>query len=170
MSKKKTTSNGGTSGGPFNIELLDAMTRLMRENDLNTLEVRDGAKRIVLKRGAVIAHAAPVVSGAAAPIAAPAATTPVAATAPASGPATDTSLVEIKSPLVGTVYLQSKPGDPPYVRVGDHVDADTVVCQVEAMKVYNDVKAETSGTIVKVVVQDATPVQFGSVLFLVKPD
>ncbi len=83
---------------------------------------------------------------------------------------TDTSnLLEIKSPIVGTFYRSASPDKPAYVKVGDTVSADSVVCIVEAMKLFNEIESEVAGKIVKVMVEDASPVEYGQVLFLVDP-
>jgi acetyl-CoA carboxylase biotin carboxyl carrier protein len=78
--------------------------------------------------------------------------------------------VEIKSPLVGTFYATPSPDSKPYVEVGSHVDAQTVVCIIEAMKVMNEIKAETSGVIAEILVTNGQAVEYGQVLFRVKPD
>jgi len=77
--------------------------------------------------------------------------------------------VEIKSPIVGTFYRSSSPDKPPYVKVGDTVEKGSVVCIVEAMKLFNEIESEVSGKIVKVMVEDAQPVEYDQVLFLVDP-
>lgn len=79
-------------------------------------------------------------------------------------------LLEVKSPMVGTFYRSSSPDKPAFVKVGDTITADTTVCLIEAMKLFNDVKAEISGKIVKVMVEDASPVEYEQVLFLVEPN
>jgi len=79
------------------------------------------------------------------------------------------NLAEVTSPMVGTFYRSSSPGAEAYVSVGSVVEADTVVCIVEAMKVMNEIKAGVSGEIVEILVEDAEPVEFGQVLFLVEP-
>jgi acetyl-CoA carboxylase biotin carboxyl carrier protein len=79
-------------------------------------------------------------------------------------------LVEIKSPLVGTFYAHPSPDSEPYVEVGSHVDAQAVVCIIEAMKVMNEIKAEATGTIVEVVAVSGEAVEYGQVLFRVRPD
>ena len=77
--------------------------------------------------------------------------------------------VEIKSPMVGTFYRSSSPEKPAYVKVGDHIDVGQVVCIVEAMKLFNEIESEISGKIVKTLVEDAQPVEYDQVLFLVDP-
>ncbi len=78
-------------------------------------------------------------------------------------------LVEVKSPIVGTFYRSSSPDKPPYVKVGDQIEVGSVICIVEAMKLFNEIESEVSGKIVKVVVEDASPVEYDQVLFLVDP-
>ncbi len=79
-------------------------------------------------------------------------------------------LVEIKSPAVGTFYAQEKPGSPPYVAIGARVTPATVVCQIEAMKIFNEITADCSGVIREVLVKDKEFVEFGTVLFRVDPN
>ena len=82
----------------------------------------------------------------------------------------DTSkYIEIKSPMVGTFYRKPSPDKASFVNVGDTVNSDTVVCIIEAMKLFNEIEAEVSGKIVKILVDDATPVEFEQALFLVEP-
>jgi acetyl-CoA carboxylase biotin carboxyl carrier protein len=113
--------------------------------------------------------AAPVVS--AAPAAAP-------AVAPAAGTSGDASAaqneesgnyLEVKSPMVGTFYRSPSPDKPPYVKVGDSIGKGSAVCIIEAMKLFNEIESEISGKIVKVMVEDAQPVEYDQVLFLIDP-
>ncbi|HEX5624901.1 MAG TPA: acetyl-CoA carboxylase biotin carboxyl carrier protein [Saprospiraceae bacterium] len=78
-------------------------------------------------------------------------------------------LLEIKSPMVGTFYRAPGPDKPQFVKVGDAVDSGTTVCIIEAMKLFNEIESEVKGTIVKVLVEDASPVEYDQVLFLVEP-
>ncbi|MBA2248913.1 MAG: acetyl-CoA carboxylase biotin carboxyl carrier protein [Chitinophagaceae bacterium] len=80
------------------------------------------------------------------------------------------NLLTIKSPMIGTFYRQSGPGKPIFVNVGDEVTSGSVVCIIEAMKLFNEIESEVSGKIVKVLVEDASPVEFDQPLFLVEPD
>ena len=80
-----------------------------------------------------------------------------------------TKYVEITSPIIGTFYRKPSPDKPVFVEVGDTIGSDTVVCMVEAMKLFNEIEAEVSGKIVKILVEDGTPVEFGQPLFLVDP-
>ncbi|MCS5489870.1 acetyl-CoA carboxylase biotin carboxyl carrier protein [Algoriphagus limi] len=111
----------------------------------------------------------------AAPAPVPVATAPApapapAAAAPAPSPADSTSnLVEIKSPMIGTFYTSPNPDSPTFVNVGDTVKAGQTVCIIEAMKLFNEIESEVSGKIVKVLVANATPVEYDQPLFLVDP-
>jgi acetyl-CoA carboxylase biotin carboxyl carrier protein len=102
------------------------------------------------------------------PVAAPQA--PVAAEAPVKQESEDASkYVEITSPIIGTFYRKPSPDKPTFVEVGDTVTPESVVCIIEAMKLFNEIESEVSGKIVKVLVEDGTPVEFGQPLFLVDP-
>jgi acetyl-CoA carboxylase biotin carboxyl carrier protein len=105
-------------------------------------------------------------AGESGPAAPPAAPTEKAAE---EGLAGESNLLEIRSPIVGTFYRSPAPEKPPYVKVGDTVDVGSVVCIVEAMKLFNEIESEIGGKIVKVMVEDAQPVEYDQVLFLVEP-
>lgn len=111
-------------------------------------------------------YAAPPPSAAIAP--AQASATPAADKPKAAEPAA-TNLVTIKSPMIGTFYRRSTPDKPNLVEVGDEVSSGKVVCIIEAMKLFNEIEAEISGKIVKVLVEDASPVEYDQPLFLVEP-
>ncbi|MEA2735511.1 MAG: acetyl-CoA carboxylase biotin carboxyl carrier protein [Humisphaera sp.] len=159
----------------MDVSLLERMVKLMAANDLNTVDVRDGDKRVILKRGAQLIAG----SGSSGPYAFPHAAHPThAPSAPspglASGAASGTSdehagLTAIKSPMVGTFYSSPSPDAKPFVSVGSRVDDDTDVCVIEAMKVFNNIKAECNGTIAKILITNGQTVEFGQTLFLVKP-
>ena len=144
----------------MDMEQIKSVIGLMKEEGLDEFAIEeDGFKLSLKRRGAVVA--APAVAHApAAPVAAPA---PVAAAAPAP----EEGLEKITSPLVGTFYRASSPDADPFVKVGSTVTKDTVVGIIEAMKVMNEIKAETSGVIKKVLVDNAMAVQYGQPLFLV---
>ncbi|HNL38000.1 MAG TPA: acetyl-CoA carboxylase biotin carboxyl carrier protein, partial [Saprospiraceae bacterium] len=104
-----------------------------------------------------------------APVAPPAPAAP-AAPAPAAAPAADDArLVAIKSPMVGTFYRSSAPDKPPFIKIGDTVDAGTPVCIIEAMKLFNEIESDIKGKIVKILVEDASPVEYDQPLFMVDP-
>lgn len=154
----------------MNLDMLEQLVKLMSANDLNTVDLRDGDQRVVLRRGAQYVASAPMVAPApsAAPVVAQATTSPSGSSAPAKAD-DDAGLVAIKSPMVGTFYAKPNPDSKNFVSVGSVVNEDTDVCIIEAMKVFNNIKAETKGTITKVLAEDGKPVEFGQVLFLVKP-
>lgn len=152
----------------MDVDLLEQIVKLMAVNDLNTVDVRDGEKRIILKRGATGAVAVPVASSMVAH-AAPAATPalPPTGASPQANP--DADLKPIKSPMVGTYYSKPSPDSKPFVTVGSTVNEESDVCIIEAMKTFNNIKAGVRGTIARILVQDGEVVQFDTVLFLVKP-
>jgi acetyl-CoA carboxylase biotin carboxyl carrier protein len=157
----------------MDVKDIKKIVELVRSNDLVEFELEDGDFRLYL-RGAADA---PAVTYApqqpqmmmAPPSAAPASASAVAPAAEAAPADADAGLVNIVSPIVGTFYAASSPDSPPFVKVGDSVTEDSVVCIVEAMKVMNEIKADVKGTIRKIVVDNATPVEFGQVLFKVEP-
>ena len=151
----------------MDIEKIRELVEMMDVNDLTEIKIVDGESKIELKRGSTSFVApAPAVAAVPAPVA------PVAVgQAPAAAPApeaVDENLQEITSPIVGTFYSAPAPDAAPFVKIGDQVTPDTVVCIVEAMKVMNEVKAEISGTIKKILVENAQAVEFGQAMFLVE--
>ncbi|MCK6457741.1 MAG: acetyl-CoA carboxylase biotin carboxyl carrier protein [Phycisphaerae bacterium] len=155
----------------MDFEQIRKLTDLMVENNLTEVMVRSGDDRIVIRR-AVPGAAASIPIGASPPVVVhppPAANVPSAVPLPSPAASTDDSLLTIRSPMVGTFYSASDPDSPPFVQVGSRVMPDTVVCIIEAMKVFNEIKAEVSGVIEAVVVNNAQPVEFGQVLFKVTP-
>jgi acetyl-CoA carboxylase biotin carboxyl carrier protein len=134
-----------------------------------SIEDKDGKVTIKQKEAPVVTVAAPVpqVYNVAAPTAAP-----VAAAAPAqtaAEPAKADNFITIKSPMIGTFYRKSSPDKPSFVEVGDEVTSGKVVCIIEAMKLFNEIESEVSGKIVKVLVDDSSPVEYDQPLFLVEP-
>jgi acetyl-CoA carboxylase biotin carboxyl carrier protein len=172
--KKSTTKKGAPNGAtapiasPMDVKLLEQLVKLMADNGLGTVELTDGDRRITLKRGgdAVAMPSPQMFSYGAPPAPSPA---PIPSSPGASPPVDDESKsVQVKSPMPGTFYASPAKGAKPFVTVGAKVEEDTDVCIIEAMKVFNTIKAETRGVIVKMLVQDSQPVEFGQVLFLVK--
>lgn len=147
------------------LEHIKGLVSLMVENDLSRIEIREGDTHILLRRGQAVvatvqaapppmAHAAPPAPAAAAPAA------PVAA-----GPAANETL--IRSPMVGTFYSKPDPNSPTFVNVGDVVNPNSVVCLIEAMKVFNEIKAECAGRITRVMVENGKAVEYDQPLFAV---
>ena len=156
---------------------IKSIVDLMKKNALSEFEMEEGDFKIKLKRdaGGKPRKGDPVVMQEA-PMALPVAVTPVApAAVPAAVPtATPTPApapegTEVKSPMIGTFYRKPSPDAEPFVEVGAKVGADTVVCIIEAMKVMNEIKAEMSGVVTEILVEDSRPVEFGQPLFRVRP-
>lgn len=147
---------------------------LMTKNALSEFELEKGDFKLRVKRGPGgewITSAAPAAPAPAPVYQPPVATAPLAsASAPApAAPATAVGSVHIPSPMVGTFYSSPTPDSPAFVEVGQVVTEDTVVCIIEAMKVMNEIKAETKGVIVEVLAQNGKPVEFNKPLFSVRP-
>jgi acetyl-CoA carboxylase biotin carboxyl carrier protein len=162
----------------LDIKDIKTIIELMKRNDLSHFELERDGHKLVLKRG-LDAESLSTLAGqlrAAAPAAAPPAAQPAAAPAPLPASSAETNgnpgpaenEVTIKSPMVGTFYRSAGPDQEALAKVGDYVEADTTVCIIEAMKVMNEIKAEVCGRIVRIAVEDATPVGYGQVLFEVK--
>jgi acetyl-CoA carboxylase biotin carboxyl carrier protein len=175
---KKTTSSPQSAGSFTDTKRVKELVALMADNGLTEIELVEDKSRIVLRRGTVSgggqmaapayappAAAAPHPTFTAAPH--PAAQAPAAAAPPA--PAEDAGLVPIKSPMVGTFYSAPNPDSDAYVSIGKAVDEKSVVCIIEAMKVFNEIHAEVRGTVTKVLASNGQAVEFGQPLFLVKP-
>jgi len=152
--------------GPFDVGTVRELVELMEKFDLSEVDLNDGDHRIRLRRGGRIAAVTPALV----PNFHQAAPAPAAGAAAAPAPAAPgKKLVEIKSELVGTFYAKPAPDKDDFVKVGSRVSPDTVVCKVEAMKIFNDITAKCSGTIVEVCVQNGQFVDFDQVLFRVDP-
>jgi acetyl-CoA carboxylase biotin carboxyl carrier protein len=154
------------SSEPFNLDQLKELIELMEKHGLTEVQLRHGAEHWRLRRGGHEApQIAPVQSVPSAP--APVAQAAPAPTAQAAAPASN--LHEIKSPTVGTFYMSASPEDPPFVSVGSKVQPDTVVCLIEAMKVFEQITADCSGTIEEILIQNGDMVDHNKPLFRVKP-
>jgi acetyl-CoA carboxylase biotin carboxyl carrier protein len=159
----------------FNIEEINNLINAVNHSNVNELKLEKGDFKITIRQGGsvVVSQAAPQVVHAAPVTAAP--TAPVAAPAPAPAPTAPTAevvadnLITIKSPMIGTFYRSSGPGKPVFVNVGDEIKEGQVLCIVEAMKLFNEIESEISGKIVKVLVDDASPIEYDQPLFLVQP-
>ncbi len=162
------------------IEEIRELIHVVCSSGIAELEVQRGENRVWIKRtaGAVVADAPaapppPAAVSVIPPIAAPPEGVTVAApqAAPPAGTPdlTDPTLQPVKSPIVGTFYEAPAPGAEPFVHVGDVIQPGKVLCIIESMKLMNEIEAEISGTIVKRLVENGQPVEYGEVLFLVKP-
>jgi acetyl-CoA carboxylase biotin carboxyl carrier protein len=152
---------------PMDLKDIKAIIDLMKKNSISEFELERQDFKIRLKRG--MGATLPAYEDAVMPM-----TIPAASTAPAI-PITTTpapavvGLLEVKSPMIGTFYRAPSPESGNYVELGSEVNPDTVVCIIEAMKVMNEIKAETRGVVKEVLVENATPVEFGQPLFLIQP-
>ena len=148
---------------PFNLDQVRALIEMMEKHGLTEISLRHGEEQWRLRRGPQdVVQMIPSTLASApapAPVAGPASASADAATAPV-----DDSVV-ITSPTVGTFYSAPTPDDPPFVQVGSTVQPDTIVCIVEAMKVFNQIPAEVSGTIAEVLVNNGDSVEFGQPLY-----
>jgi acetyl-CoA carboxylase biotin carboxyl carrier protein len=152
---------------PKDIKEIKAVIDLMKKHDLSVFEIEKDGFRLKLQRGASAPQAmmaAPSVAGGQAKPTA----TGTEPGAPAAKAIESVPMKEIVSPMVGTFYRAGSPDAPPFVEVGKPVSEDTVVCIIEAMKVMNEIKAETSGVIAEVLAENSKPVQFGQALFKVR--
>lgn len=161
----------------MDIKEIKKIIELMKENELSEFELAEEGFRITVRRPyasatpqVMIGQTPSYMPAFSAPPAAPAAAPGAAAapTAPAKE-ALPSNLIEIKSPMVGTFYRSASPEAEPYCSVGSTIEGESVVCIIEAMKVMNEIKAEVKGVIRKVLVENATAVQYGEPLFLVEP-
>jgi acetyl-CoA carboxylase biotin carboxyl carrier protein len=151
---------------PKDIKEIKAIIDLMKKHDLSVFEIEKEGFRLKLEKGPS-AQATAAVASAGAGV--PKAASPAPETAQsAPRPIETIPLKEIVSPMVGTFYRSASPEGAPFVDVGKSVTEDTVVCIIEAMKVMNEIKAETSGIIAEVMAENGKPVQFGQVLFKVR--
>ena len=158
----------------MDIRKLKELVKLMVENDLTELDLRDKDEQATVRRNNSFAPPQVFHQSLSAP-----ASQSHSATASAAGKGEskgesrgsndEVGLVAIESPMVGTFYTASGPDKPALVSVGANVDSDTVVCLLEAMKIFNEIKSECSGTVVKILVKNGQAVEFGQKLFLIRP-
>jgi acetyl-CoA carboxylase biotin carboxyl carrier protein len=153
----------------IDIKRLKQLIELMAEHDLTELDIRDQGEQVTLKRGP---GGTMQYVPAPAPVAMAHAPAPAAAAPAAAAPAPvdqDAGLLKIVSPMVGTFYSSPSPDAEAFVKVGSKVGPESVACIIEAMKVFNEIKAEISGTVEKILVNSGQAVEFGQPLFLVRP-
>ncbi len=156
----------------IDIRKLKELVRLMVENDLSELDLKDQQETVTIKRNltGMVPVGTPTVAYAPAAAPAPqAAPQTEAGGAEAAAAADEAGLTAIVSPMVGTFYTAPNPDSPAFVNVGTSVGPDTTVCLIEAMKVFNEIKAEVAGTIERVLVESGKPVEYGQKLYLVRP-
>jgi acetyl-CoA carboxylase biotin carboxyl carrier protein len=157
----------------MDIKQIQELVKLINKTNIGEITIEEeGVKITVKQKKDPVQH---IVANAAmpsyAPASAPAAAAPAPAAPSAAKPAEPKAdnLVTIKSPMIGTFYRQAGPGKPIFASVGDEVTPGKVVCIIEAMKLFNEIESEVKGKIVKVLVEDASPVEYDQPLFLVDP-
>lgn len=160
----------------FEVERVKSLIELMRANELSEIDLKHGERRIRLRRGDLKSPQYVFGGGFGAPAAAPPA--PAAPAAPVASPSegaaapaadADAGTETINSPMVGTFYSKPNPDSKPYVQVGDTVTPDTIVCQIEAMKMFSEIPAGISGTVTAVLVKNEDAVDVNKPLFRVRP-
>ena len=161
------TEDVASGEAPFDLDQLRALIELMEKHGLTKVSLCRGDEKWRLRRGSPdpVQTVSPPVAAVSPPVAVAAASSPAVAQPEADSSET----VLITSPTIGTFYTAPTPEDPPFVTVGKPVQPDTIVCIVEAMKVFNQIPAEVSGTIVEVLVNNGDAVEFGQPLFRVRP-
>ncbi|MCX6201807.1 MAG: acetyl-CoA carboxylase biotin carboxyl carrier protein [Bacteroidetes bacterium] len=158
----------------MDLKQIHELIKIVNKSNIGEISIEDKDGKVTIKQkeeAAVTYTAAPsqAVYAPAPAASAPAAAPAVSAPAPAAAPKAD-NLITIKSPMIGTFYRRPSPDKPLLADVGTDVAAGKVVCIIEAMKLFNEIESEISGTIVKVLVEDASPVEFDQPLFLVEPN
>ncbi len=154
-------TGGESSGDVFDLDRLRRLIELMEAHDLAEIDLQQGDEKVKLRRGGEFIPAPPAATSTAIG-------TPVASSSAAVAPAGDgPNIVTIKAPMVGTFYGRPNPQSEAFVKVGQRISADSVVCIIEAMKVFNEIPAEVSGQVVAVLIDSEQPVDFGRPLFKV---
>lgn len=159
---------------------LQELIRLVSKQKISEFIYKEGDFKVVIRQGSVVEHGtvAPVLVAAPQPVMAPAPVAPAAAPAAPAAPKAEAAppaeaaggkTVTIKSPMVGTFYRSAGPDKGPFVKVGDEINPGVTVCIIEAMKLFNEIESDVKGKIVKVLVEDASPVEYDQPLFLVEP-
>jgi acetyl-CoA carboxylase biotin carboxyl carrier protein len=171
--KKKTAA--GSPAASIDWPEINRVLDFMSEHGLDEFEFARGDVKIHLKRPGPGGGATAPVFAASAPASA-AGAPPASSAAPALGapatparPSTEEELHTVKSPIVGTFYAAPNPGSPAFVKVGDRVKAGQVLCIVEAMKLMNEIESDTAGEVVRVLVENGQPVEYGQPLFAIRP-
>lgn len=157
----------------MDIKQIQDLIRFVAKSGVNEVAIEQNDFKITIKTNqaptyvtANVSDAAPV----AAPVAPPVSAPPVAEAAPVTAPAADTAkYITVKSPMIGTFYRSSTPEKPMFVNVGDEIKPGNVICIIEAMKLFNEIESEVSGRVVKILVDNASPVEYDQPLFLVEP-
>lgn len=156
-------------GDSFDLDRIRKLLQLMEKFDVSEINLQNDDESWKIRRGPRVAYAQPTVAPQfATPMAASAQPAPMAS-APAAAATAAPAGITINAPTVGTFYSAASPEDPPFVTVGSVVKPDTVICMIEAMKVFNQIQAEKSGRIVEILVENGDAVGFGQPLFRIEP-
>ncbi|MCY3939516.1 MAG: acetyl-CoA carboxylase biotin carboxyl carrier protein [Gammaproteobacteria bacterium] len=149
----------------MDLRKIKTLIQLLQESELAEIEIRDGEESVRLSRASKVtaAPAVPAVAVAAAPP-----TSPGLAPAPEPAPPAQPEGEQVTSPMVGTFYAAPSPTSPPFVKVGDRVNAGDVLCVIEAMKTMNHIESEYSGEVAAVLVENSEPVEYGQPLFIIR--
>jgi acetyl-CoA carboxylase biotin carboxyl carrier protein len=156
----------------MNIKEIQDLIRFVSKSGVSEVEIEQKDFKITIKTpvgGKEVIAMAPVAAPMPVAVQAPVASPAPAAAPAAPAPAAESKLIEIKSPMIGTFYRSPGPDKPSFVEVGSTIKAGDKVCIIEAMKLFNEIESEISGTIVKVLVNDSSPIEFDQPLFLVEP-
>jgi acetyl-CoA carboxylase biotin carboxyl carrier protein len=155
------------------IEEIRELIQLVTDTAIAELEVQRGENRVRIRRSMEIAPPQAVtvsaLSGGSEPASAPRNEMPAAAPVKEPEATVDTSLIYVKSPIVGTFYEASSPGTAPFVRIGEHVQPGKVLCIIESMKLMNEIEAEIAGVVEARLVENGQPVEYGEALFAIRP-
>ena len=169
MAKARKADNGSTASqsSPEIIDTIRGLAAVVAEHSLSELIVETAGSTITLRRGGAMPLPMPAMPAMSMqlPIAAPVAHAPAATpTAPAAAPERDNAH-QVTSPFVGTFYRRPNPDSPEYVKINDKVEKGQVLCIVEAMKLMNEIEADVAGTVVAILAEDGSPVEYGQPLF-----
>lgn len=157
----------------MDIKQIQELVKLINKTTIGEITIEEDGKKITIKQKKDpvqnIVSTTNMVPAQQVATAAPGIPSPAAPDAPKASKPQPDNLITIKSPMIGTFYRQAGPGKPLFVNVGDEITPGKVVCMIEAMKLFNEIESEVKGTIVKVLVDDASPVEYDQPLFLVEP-
>jgi acetyl-CoA carboxylase biotin carboxyl carrier protein len=159
------TDEAANIPNPFDVRTIKHLIRLMARYDLSEIDLQEGDLRVRLRRGGRFVGVSPPAALPPAPVPP---TPPPAAAAP-TAVVPDRAFEAVKSPTPGTYYSSPNPDSPAFVKVGSRVTPTTVVCIIEAMKIFNEIQAECSGVVTEICVENGQPVEYGQVLFKVDP-
>ena len=157
----------------MNLEELRALLQILEERDIMEFELEEENLKLRVRKGSaalVPRPTAPVVNLAPPSIAISASLAAAGPAAPVPAEAVETGLAVVKSPIVGTFYRSPDPASAPFVKEGDQIRVGQVLCIIEAMKLMNEIEAEVAGEVVKIHKESGQPVQYGELLFSVRPD